>query len=85
KKQIRTALISEFLVLGLIAGMIAAVSASLQAFMIAERVLHMDYYVNVWVLLLAPLIGAVGVAIAGLLGNRSVVQRPPLQTIRSLQ
>ena len=49
-----------------------------------ERVLNVPYEVS-WPLPIAGLlVGAVGVAIAGLLGTRRAVSSPPLQTIRAV-
>jgi putative ABC transport system permease protein len=51
---------------------------------LSDRVLNVPYEVS-WPLPLAGILfGALGVAIAGLLGTRRVVSSPPLQTIRAV-
>jgi len=76
--------LAEFLTIGLLSGAIAAAGAVGLAMVLSERVLGVPYEFR-WGLPLAGLaIGAIGVAIAGLIGTRRVVDSPPLQTIRAV-
>jgi putative ABC transport system permease protein len=76
--------LAEFLSIGFLAGLIAAAGAVGTAMVLSDRVLGVPYDVS-WPLPIAGvLIGAVGVAIAGLLGTRRAVSSPPLQTIRAV-
>ena len=72
----------EFGAIGLLAGVLAAAVASLGGYLLATRVLEIDYGPN-------PALWAVGVAGgtllvtgAGLLATRAAVSRPPLATLR---
>jgi putative ABC transport system permease protein len=76
--------LAEFLTIGLLAGLIAAGGAVGTASVLSERVLNVPYEVSWGLPLAGLLIGAIGVAIAGLLGTRRAVSSPPLQTIRAV-
>jgi putative ABC transport system permease protein len=77
-------LAAEFLYLRAIAGTVAAIGALLIGYLVAERVLHISFHFNGWLLIAGLLAGGLGVSIAGLLGTRSVLQTPPLQTLRRI-
>ena len=84
RRQLAILQLAEFLAIGLLAGLIAAGGAVGTAMVLAERVLGVPYEVS-WPLPLAGLlVGAVGVAVAGLLGTRRAVSSPPLATIRAV-
>ena len=51
---------------------------------IADQVLNVPYHFGATIPLAGLLSGAIGVAIAGLIGTRSAVTSPPLQTLRAL-
>jgi putative ABC transport system permease protein len=51
-------------------------------YLLAERILHMDFHFNGWLLIFGLLAGGFGVSLAGLLGTRSVLRTPPFQTLR---
>lgn len=76
------ALTAEFLSLGVIAGTVAALGAMAVGYLLAERVLHMSFNFNGGLLIFGLIAGVLGVSIAGFLGTRSVIQAPPLQTLR---
>jgi len=84
RRQLAVLQLAEFLTIGLLSGAIAAAGAVGLAMVLSERVLGVPYEFR-WGLPLAGLaIGAIGVAIAGLIGTRRVVDSPPLQTIRAV-
>jgi len=84
RRQMVLTQLSEFLAIGLLAGMVAAAGAVGLALVLSERVLGVPYEFN-WVVPVAGLLaGGAGVAIAGLLGTRRAVDSPPLAAIRAL-
>jgi putative ABC transport system permease protein len=84
RRQLAILQLAEFLAIGLLAGLIAAAGAVGTAMVLSDRVLGVPYEVS-WPLPLAGLlVGAIGVAVAGLLGTRRAVSSPPLQTIRAV-
>lgn len=84
RRQLATMQLAEFLAIGFLAGTIAAGGAVGTAWVLSDRVLGIPYEIKWTLPLLGIVIGAVGVAVAGLLGTRRAVNSPPLQTIRAV-
>jgi putative ABC transport system permease protein len=84
RRQLTILQLAEFLAIGLLAGAIAAGGAVGTAMVLSERVLGVPYDVNWMLPTIGLLVGALGVAVAGLLGTRRAVNSPPLQTIRAV-
>ncbi|SCZ51803.1 ABC transporter permease [Thiohalomonas denitrificans] len=82
RRQVRGALIAEFLALGLLSGALAALSATLLGYLLASQVFHFPYQPGpgVWVAGLAG--GTFGVSLAGLWATRRVLSVPPLRILR---
>jgi putative ABC transport system permease protein len=74
---------AEFTTLGLLAGMLAAVGATAAGYFMATRLFNLDYTFSfaVWGYGLAA--GALLVGLSGTLATRSVVNHPPVATLRS--
>lgn len=84
RRQVSILQLAEFLAIGILAGAIAAAGSVGLATVLSDKVLGIPYDFD-WVVPVAGLVaGAVGVAIAGLLGTRRAVDSPPLQTIRAV-
>ena len=75
---------AEFLAIGVLAGLVAAGGAVGLGMVLSEQVLNVPYVINWWVPIIGLLAGATGVTLAGLIGTRSTVNSPPLQTIRGV-
>ena len=84
RRQLAILQLAEFLAIGLLAGLIAAGGAVGTAMVLSERVLNVPYEVSWGLPIAGVLVGAIGVAIAGLLGTRRAVSSPPLATIRAV-
>jgi putative ABC transport system permease protein len=82
KAVILKSLVAEFAVLGLLAGLLAALAASALGYVLAEHLFGFPYRFNAVVWLLGGAAGLFGVGLAGLWGARSVLDRPPLQSLR---
>jgi putative ABC transport system permease protein len=76
------ALLIEFALLGAVAGALSAGAANLIALVIAEQIFGFTLSLQPGMWLAAVLLGALGVATAGYLGTRSVLNQPPLLTLR---
>ena len=84
RRQLRLAQLTEFVAIGLLAGLVAAVAASILAGVIATQVFDMPW---VWDWRLPALGGALGmlaVTVTGMLATRRIVATPPAQTLRAL-
>jgi putative ABC transport system permease protein len=75
--------LSEFTTLGLLSGLLAAIGASVAAYFMDTRVLQLHYTFDWWVFLEGVVGGALLVAATGWLATRSVVNQPPLKTLRA--
>lgn len=82
-RQIRWALALEFGAIGLVAGLLAALFANLTAWLLASRVLELDYGVRPGLLFAGAAAGALLVTGTGLLATRRVLRLPPLVTLRT--
>jgi putative ABC transport system permease protein len=82
RSQLRRAIVAEFAVLGLLAGLLAAAGATALAYVVATRVLNLPFTFSAPVWLAGALLGAAGVALAGYAGTRRVLNAPPLRAMR---
>lgn len=83
-RQVRQALLAEFLVLGCVAGVLAGIGAGLIGWVLAQFVFKMAYLPGLAPMVLAVVFGAVGVVGGGWLGTRGLLARPPLASLRAL-
>jgi putative ABC transport system permease protein len=82
KKTLVLGLFAEFATLGALSGLLAGVSATTLAWLLAETIFQFEYRFDISVALTGILSGMLIVVIAGLLGTRSVLAHPPIQTLR---
>ena len=75
-------LLSEFAALGVLSGALAASGASIAGVYIARRVLQIPYTPDPWVWVYGLVGGGLLVCFAGWLATRSVVNQPPVLTLR---
>ncbi len=81
-KQLREAVIAEFAILGAIAGLLAAVFATVIAWSLSQYVFELPFHFNLWLWIIGILGGSIGIAIAGYLATRRVLQTPPIVALR---
>ena len=84
RRQMMIVQLSEFLAIGLLAGLVASAGAMTLALVLADKVLAIPYSTNFWIPVVGILGGGIGIAGAGLLGTQRAVSTPPLATIREL-
>jgi putative ABC transport system permease protein len=75
-------LLSEFAMLGVLSGILAATGASAAGLYIAREVLQIPYTLDPWVWFYGLVGGGLLVCLAGWLATRSVVNQPPVITLR---
>ena len=75
-------LLSEFAMLGVLSGTLAATGASVAGLYIARKVLQIPYTLDPWVWFYGLVGGGLLVCLAGWLATRSVVNQPPVLTLR---
>jgi putative ABC transport system permease protein len=83
RKVVLQGVLAEFTVLGLLSGLLASVGASIAGYFVATQVLGLPYGFDSSVWALGLIGGAVLVVFSGWLATRSVVNQPPLATLRA--
>jgi putative ABC transport system permease protein len=82
RRTILKSLAAEFATLGLLAGLLAALAATVVGYVLAEHVFTIPFQFNPLVWALGSVLGMLGVGAAGVLGAHSVLDRPPLFSLR---
>lgn len=82
KSTLMLGLFAEFSTLGALSGLLAGLSATSLAWLLAATIFKFDYQFDITVALTGIVSGIVIVTGAGLLGTRSVLSHPPVQTLR---
>jgi putative ABC transport system permease protein len=75
---------SEFLTLGLLAGVLASVCAEIAMALIADRLFELPVRLHPWLWFALPTAGALLVGMSGWLTTRHITRVPPMQSIRAL-
>jgi len=82
-KQIRHSVITEFAILGAIAGFLAALFATVVAWALSRFVFELPFELNLWLWIIGVVGGAAGIALAGYLATRRVLETPPVVALRN--
>jgi putative ABC transport system permease protein len=75
---------AEFAALGLLAGTLGALGAGLVGYFVARELFELDYVPGITLWLAGLLAGGLMVGISGTLAARSVVNEPPVSTLRRI-
>jgi putative ABC transport system permease protein len=82
-RQLRLALVGEFVILGVISGLVAAIAAGTTGFVVAVYVLNLPYAFNPWLPAIGLLGGGAGVGLLGYLGARRLLATPPMAVLKA--
>ena len=82
RKQVLTGLVVEFATIGLLAGFLAALVASIAGYLLATQVFGLVYQPNPWLWIWGMGGGCFGIAVAGLLGTRRVLNQSPAYVLQ---
>ncbi len=83
RRQLRRMVTVEFFVMGLVAGSVAALAASIAGKVLASEIFSIDYQPDWLVFIVVAAAAGVIVALLGLWGGRSVLNSPPMLTLRA--
>jgi len=75
---------SEFIALGVLAGLLASICAEIAMALIADRLFDLPVRLHPWLWLVLPTAGALLVGMSGWLTTRHITRVPPMQSIRAL-
>jgi putative ABC transport system permease protein len=75
---------SEFIALGVLAGLLASICAEIAMALIADRLFDLPARLHPWLWLALPAAGALLVGASGWLTTRHITRVPPMQSIRAL-
>lgn len=75
---------SEFIALGVLAGLLASICAEIAMALIADRLFDLPVRLHPWLWLALPAAGALLVGASGWLTTRHITRVPPMQSIRAL-
>lgn len=81
RSEVRAALLAEFAALGALAGFLAAIVAVITGQLVSHYVFEVSLPINWLLLVIAPVLAAVGVALAGWLAARSALETPPVRVL----
>lgn len=84
RRKLLLGLATEFAVMGLLAGMLAAFCASVAGYIMAEQVFELEYQLNLMMWVIGIVGGMIGIGMAGILGTRKVLAKPPLTIIKNI-
>ena len=83
RRQLRAGHLAEFTALGGLAGLLAAMGAECLAWVLYSEVLHLEYSIQWWLWITAPVAGALLIGAAGYWGTRAVVERSPMLLLQN--
>ncbi|HSM12035.1 MAG TPA: FtsX-like permease family protein [Lysobacter sp.] len=85
RRQLRAAQASEFIAIGLLAGITAAIAASVLAGVVAVRVFDLPWQPDWRMAAVGAAVGVLAALAAGMFATRRVLDAPPSVTLRELQ
>ena len=82
RDMVRRGVVAEFLLLGFLSGLLAASAANAASYLLATEVFQLSWHFNPLLLGVGLVLGTLFVGVTGWLATRSVVNHPPLATLR---
>ncbi len=82
KKRVLTGVATEFIAIGLLAGVLAASGASLAAYLLAENLFELEYHFSVTLWLAGPAAGTILVGLSGMAASWRVITHAPVSVLR---
>jgi putative ABC transport system permease protein len=84
KKRVLTGVATEFIVIGLLAGILAASGASLAGYLLAENLFELEYHFSFALWLAGPVAGMVLVGLSGMAASWRVITHAPVSVLRGV-
>ncbi len=84
KRYLRSSLITEFSLLGLLSGLMAAAGTEFVAYWLYDLLFNLPFQLHGWVWLAGPVSGIIIISVSGNLAARKVVSKPPMSSLREV-
>jgi putative ABC transport system permease protein len=84
RKRVLTGVATEFIAIGLLAGILAASGASLAGYLLAENLFELEYHFSFTLWLAGPVAGMVLVGLSGMAASWSVITHAPVNVLRGM-
>jgi putative ABC transport system permease protein len=83
KRRVLSGVATEFLAIGLLAGVLAAAGATLAGFLLAENLFDLQYHFSLRLWLAGPLLGMLFVGLSGMAATWRVITHAPVNVLRA--
>ncbi|MDT8320292.1 MAG: FtsX-like permease family protein, partial [Xanthomonadales bacterium] len=83
RRRVLSGVATEFLAIGLLAGVLAAAGASLAGYLLAANLFDLDYRFSPALWLAGPLLGMALVGLSGMAATWRVITHPPISVLRA--
>ena len=83
KRRVLGGVATEFLAIGLLAGVLAAAGATLAGWLLAENLFDLEYGFSAALWLAGPLLGMAFVGLSGMAATWRVIRQPPVSVLRA--
>jgi len=83
RKRVLGGVATEFVAIGLLAGILAASGASLAGYLLAENLFELDYHFSLNLWLTGPLAGMIFVGLSGMAATWRVITHAPVNVLRA--
>jgi putative ABC transport system permease protein len=83
KRRVLSGVATEFVAIGLLAGLLAAAGATLAGYLLASRLFELEYHFSTALWLAGPLAGMLFVGISGMTATWRVITHAPVSVLRS--
>jgi putative ABC transport system permease protein len=83
KKRVLGGVATEFLAIGLLAGLLAAAGANLAGYLLAENLFELDYAFSPALWIAGPALGVLFVGLSGLAATWRVIRQAPVSVLRT--
>jgi putative ABC transport system permease protein len=83
KRRVLEGVATEFVAIGLLAGLLAAAGATLAGYLLATRLFDLEYHFSMVLWLAGPIVGMVFVGASGMAATWRVITHPPVSVLRT--
>jgi putative ABC transport system permease protein len=83
RRRVLSGVATEFVAIGLLAGLLAAAGASLAGYLLATRLFELEYHFSLVLWLAGPVVGMLFVGVSGVVATWRVITHAPVSVLRN--